>query len=417
MNEASSTTPAPPPKRFGNVAWVASTYFGQGLPWSFLHQMATDYLTAVRAPLWQVGYTSWLHTATAFKFLWGPVVDSAGTKRTWMVLLQVLLGFGMLGVAGVSAFGGGGLGMFWLSLSILAVIHATHDIACDGYYMLALGRSDQALYSGARVAAFRAAMLVGSSVLIFVAGKTSWPVAFSAAGVLMILVGAGNALFIPRFAEGGSGQLEAGQPNQRKPGAFLTSYRTFFGQPHIFLVLLFILTFKLGDIMTFAMSRPLLRDIGITTAQRGLLGTPQMLSHIGGAIVGGWLIARHGLQRCLVPMIYFMALPLYIVLAWVAPSFPWVLAIVAFEQFAGGIGSTAQVVYLMQRCKRQFSASHYAFATAVTAVGTTISGASSGHLNEAVGHRTYFILCFAFSLPAMILVLFVPKAPVEAEGS
>jgi PAT family beta-lactamase induction signal transducer AmpG len=408
----------PPRKRARNLAWVASTNFGEGLPWSFLHTMATDYLTAIRAPLWQIGYTSWLHTATSFKFAWGPIVDLFGSKRSWMVVLQVVLGVLMLGVAAVSGDGAGGLGLFWVALSVLAVVHATHDVACDGYYMLALSRKDQALYAGARVAAFRLAMLVGGSALIYLAGKTNWGLGFGAAGLIMIVVGAGNWLFVPRV-EKGVPDLASGSTSTRpRPaGAFFAAYRTFFSQPNAALVLAFIFAFKLGDIMTFAMGRPLLRDIGITTAQRGLIGTPQMLSHMAGAIAAGWLISRFGLARCLAPMIYVMAIPLYIILAWLAPSFPWVVLIVALEQFAGGMGSTAQTVYLMQRCRREFSASHYAFASAITAIGTTISGAASGHLNSALGHRWYFVFCFGMSLPSMILVLFVPKQPIESDAA
>jgi MFS family permease len=72
-------------------------------------------------------------------------------------------------------------------------------------------------------------------------------------------------------------------------------------------------------------------------------------------------------------------------------------------------------VYLMQRVRRAFSASHYAFATALTAVGTTFSGAFSGKLYGAVGMRWYFVLCLGFGLPSMILVLFVPKTPTEPD--
>jgi PAT family beta-lactamase induction signal transducer AmpG len=395
---------------------VVSTYFGQGLPWTFLHQMATDYLTAIRAPVQQIGYTSWLHTAVSFKFAWSPAVDLTGTKRGWMVGLQMIMGLLMFGVAFISRQGLDGLGVFWMSLAILAIVHATHDIACDGYYLLALSRRQQALYSGARVAAFRAAMLVGSSALVILAGVTSWPMGFAAAGAQMFLVGLGNAIFVPRIAEPERKTSADGEGKRKGPPAFLNAYRTFFTQPHAALVLAFIFCLKLGDIMTFAMSRPLMRDIGITTAQRGLLATPQMLGTMAGAIFGGWLMSRYGLQRTLAPIIWFMALPLYILIAWLQPSFPWVVVIVTLEQFAGGMGSTAHTVYMMQRCRRQFSASHYAFASALVALGSTVTGGFSGHLNAAFGHRWYFVLCFAFSLPGMLLALIVPKAPIEQDA-
>jgi PAT family beta-lactamase induction signal transducer AmpG len=260
-------------------------------------------------------------------------------------------------------------------------------------------------------------MFVGSSALVFLAGKTNWLMGFGAAGAIMIVLGLGNGLFVPRVDESvPRDDAKAGaKAGARRVASYFSAFRSFFAQPHAPLVLAFIFCFKLGDLMTFAMSRPLLRDIGIDTAQRGLIATPQMLSHMAGALAGGWLISKYGLERCLAPMIYFMAIPLYIVIAWTEPSFSWVVVIVILEQFAGGMGSTAQIVYLMRRCRRAFSASHYAFASAVTAVGTTVVGAQSGHLNGALGHRWYFVACFLFSVPSMILVLFVPKAPLDPE--
>jgi PAT family beta-lactamase induction signal transducer AmpG len=404
---------APPPRKLRNLAWVATSYFGEGLPWSFLHQMGTEYLTAIRAPNSQVGYTSWLHLAVTLKFLWSPVVDLAGTKRRWMIVMQVLLGLGMIGVGAISTSGLEGLGVFWIALGVLAIMHATHDIACDGYYLLALGRSDQALYSGPRIAAFRLAMLVGSSGLVVLAGRTSWFLGFAAAGVLMTLVGVINALVVPHITEPPKPAREKG--SSRNWRAFFAAYATFFDQPQIVRILLFMLTLKLGDIMMFAMSKPLLRDIGLDTSWRGVLNGISSFCTIGGAMVAGWWISRRGLERALIPIIYIMnlAIPLYAVLAWVAPPIWIIIPTVCIEQFAAGMGATAQSVFLMQRCRRAFSASHYAFATAITALGTTFSGAFSGHLNTAVGHRWYFILCIFFGIPSMILVLIVPRTPVD----
>jgi PAT family beta-lactamase induction signal transducer AmpG len=416
---APEPAPAPAPARKHNpadLAWVIPTNYGEGLPWSFIHQMGTDYLTAIRAPIAQVGYTSWLHLAGTLKFVWSPIVDLAGRKRTWMVAMQVLLGAGMLGIAWISQGGLGSLGAFWLALGLLAIMHSTHDIACDGYYLIKLNRSDQALYVGPRVFAFKLATLTGSFVLIALAGARSWPVGFAAAAILMTAVGVINTLFVPRVSEPVRPRVvEVGLG--RKARDFLEAYRTFFDQPRMLPVLLFILTLKLGDIMMFSMAKPLLRDIGIGTEQRGWLGLPTQIFSILGAVVAGGMLARWGIRRMLIPIIYFMnlAIPLYAVMAWTAPPFWVVVCLVSIEQFAGGMGQTAQQVYLMQRVRRAFSASHYAFATALTALGTTFSGAFSGKLYGAVGIRWYFIVCFGFGLPSMILALIVPKAPVETD--
>jgi PAT family beta-lactamase induction signal transducer AmpG len=272
------------------------------------------------------------------------------------------------------------------------------------------------LFSGVRNAPYRAAMFVGSSILVILAARTSWFWGFGAAGAIMCLVGATNAAIMPhppertRASQGGAGE--------RKGAEFLQAYRSFFFQPNAAIVLSFMLFYKLGDIMMFAMSKPLLRDIGVDTAQRGVLNAIGPASQILGSILGGAIIARHGLQRSLVPMTFLQnfAIPLYLGMAIFKPSFFGVIPVVVAEQFAAGIGAAAHVVFLMQRCKTAFSASHYALATSVVSVASTVSGVISGPLNDAVGHVAFFAIAFVASWPSLVLVLFVPKTAVEPAG-
>ncbi len=414
---SSPPPPCPPPPRSKRaLLWTSTTYFGEGLPWSFLHQMCTEFLTAIGASKTQIGSTSLLHLAVTFKFVWSPIVDLFGKKRNWVIALQVLLALGMFVVAAIAP--GGNLPLFWLVLGVLAVIHATHDIACDGFYLQALDKNGQALFSGGRIAAFRAAMIVGSSVLVYLAGRTSWTLGFGAAGLLMILIAFVNSLVMPRWSGPGptTAPPPAADPSAHvKAAAFLAAYRSFLAQPQAALVLSFMFFYKLGDIMMFAMSKPLLRDLGIDTSQRGILNGFGTAATIAGSVLGGALIARRGLDRCLVPMTYLqnLAIPLYIGMAVVRPTFAGVVPIVLVEQFAAGMGAAAHVVFLMRRCRSAFSASHYALATAVVSLGSTLSGYASGPLNEALGHPLFFTIAFVASWPSLILVLIVPKADLE----
>jgi len=91
-----------------------------------------------------------------------------------------------------------------------------------------------------------------------------------------------------------------------------------------------------------------------------------------------------------------------------------VIAIVIIEQFASGIGNASHVVFLMRRSRATFSASHYAFATAIVSLGSTLSGYLSGPLNTKVGHPWFFTCAFLASVPALILVWFVPREAIEA---
>jgi PAT family beta-lactamase induction signal transducer AmpG len=112
-----------------------------------------------------------------------------------------------------------------------------------------------------------------------------------------------------------------------------------------------------------------------------------------------------------------LAIPLYVVLAVVKPSFGIIFLTVMVEQLVSGIGNAAHVVFLIQRSRGVFSASHYAFATAIVSLGSTLSGYVSGPLNQHFGHPIFFTLAFVASWPALVLVWFVPKDAPPVEGA
>ncbi len=405
-----------PPRSKRALLWTSTTYFGEGLPWSFLHQMGTEFLTAIGASKTQIGATSLLHLAVTFKFAWSPALDLFGKRRTWLWVLQLVLGLGMFAVAAVAP--SRNLTAFWLLVSALAVVHATHDVACDGFYLQALDKHGQALYSGTRLGAYRLAMIVGSSLLVVLAGKTSWMWGFGAAGVLMILTALVNAAIMPHPPELTPGAEVA--PDGAHPPravAFVDAFRSFITQPHAALVLSFMLFYRLGDIMMFAMSKPLLRDLGVDTAHRGILNGFGTGASILGVVLGGAFVARRGLERALVPLIYVqnLGIPLYIGMAVWKPHLPAITAIVLVEQLVGGLGMAGATVFLMQRCRRAFSSSHFAMATSVVSLASTFSGYASGPLNERLGHPLFFTVAFLASIPSLVLVLLVPKTSIELE--
>ena len=407
----------PPAKSKRALLWTSTTYFGEGLPWSFLHQMGTDFLTQIGASKTQIGSTSLLHLAVTFKFAWSPVLDLFGKRRTWLWGLQLVLGLGMFAIASVapSVAPNRNLALFWMMMAGLAVVHATHDIACDGFYLQALDRREQALYSGTRLGAYRLALVVGTGALTYLAGTKGWFWGFGAAAVIMIVVGLVNALVMPHPPEIDTPLVAAGgHPGAR---AYAEAFRTFLAQPNAALVLAFLLCYRLGDIMMFAMSKPLLHDLGVDTAHRAVLNTYGMTASILGVVVGGAFVARRGLERSLVPLIYLqnLGIPLYIAMAVWKPHLPAITAIVIVEQLLGGLGMAGATVFLMQRCRREFSASHFAMATSVVSLASTFSGFASGPLNDRLGHPLFFTVAFLASIPSLVLVLLVPKTPIEVE--
>ena len=177
--------------------WVSTTYFAEGFPYGVVHQMAEVLFRELGASLQVIGLTSLLHLPYNLKFLWAPLVDSYGTKRSWLVLTEVALALVLVALAFVSTVGsvvGAASGAF----ALLAFASATHDIAIDGYYLEALDQKGQSRFVGYRAMAYKIATMAVAGPLLVVAGRAGWLVGFlMAAGIMGLLLGYHSA-FLPR---------------------------------------------------------------------------------------------------------------------------------------------------------------------------------------------------------------------------
>ncbi len=420
----------------GVVAWTSSTYFAEGLPWTILHQVAAEFFTALGLPATQVGYTSVLHLSTSLKFVWSPLVDLFGTLRRWMVTTQAVLG-GLLGILALLAHdlaSRGGIPdttLVWIVLVMIGIASATHDIACDGYYMDALDKQAQARHAGVRVAAFRAAMLVGNAGLVYLGGRFGWLWGFGLAAVWMLSLAVAHHWLLPHHRGHRPATPAPGQTAQSLRFAQIrASYASFLTQDRAVVVVLFLLTYKLGDALMFNMSKVLLRDLGITTAERGVINGFGTAASIVGAIVGGWWIARKGLAAAIVPITLLMAAtqPLYLLLAaptlpagllaaaevptsvltTFTPSLAWVGLVLVIEQICGGMAVAAQMVFLMRRCHPDHKAAHFAFGTAIYALAQTATGTYSGWVYQGHGPLFYFAIASVACIPCLMLVTQIP---------
>jgi len=151
-------------------SWVPSLYFAEGIPYVLVMTLSVIFYKRMGISNSDIAlYTSWLYLPWVIKPLWSPIVDILKTKRFWIVIMQLIIGVGLAGVAftiPVSNFFQYTLAFFWL----LAFSSATHDIAADGFYMLGLSKHDQAFYVGIRSTFYRLAMLTGQGLLVILAG-------------------------------------------------------------------------------------------------------------------------------------------------------------------------------------------------------------------------------------------------------
>ncbi len=188
-------------------------------------------------------------------------------------------------------------------------------------------------------------------------------------------------------------------------------------KPAVALSLLFIICYKIGDEIIFSMGTPFLkRYLLVTNIQlawmSGLVG---LFGSIVGTTVGGLWIKKTGLARAIWPLTLLMNVNIlaYVWLAWQRPyatSLSGMLTIggvYCYEQIAAGLGNAVLIVYILQTCKKEFKAGHYAIGSAFMSVFSTIFGTFSGIIVEHLGYTNLFVIGFCATIPAMALMFFV----------
>lgn len=413
--------------------WCFSTYLAEGLPFAIIRILSSVFFTDIGVKERYIGYLNFLGLPWNLKFLWAPFLDIISTKRAWMITVQALISLLVLGISFFCFTASQPsdpdllLAIISATFIVLAFLSATNDIAIDGYYMEGLtDPKEQAAYTGARVFAYRLAVILVRSGFVALAAFAAarmggadkfrpWGYAFGAAAISMLLLTLFHAWQLPQFEKE---RARASRSLTAITRDFVRAFKTYFEQEKVALVILFIITYKIGDEILFSMGTPfLMRQLKVTTSQLswigGILGA---LGTIAGTSLGGIWIQRKGLKKAIWPLTILMNFNIwaYIGLAWKSPSaetlpgLTTIAVVHCYEQMAAGLGNAVLIVYLLRTCKAEFKASHYAVGSAIMSLFSTLFGGFGGIIVEKMGYLNLFILAFGASIPAMALMFWVP---------
>jgi MFS transporter, PAT family, beta-lactamase induction signal transducer AmpG len=405
--------------------WIPTLYFGQGLPYVAVMTLSVVMYKNLGLSNGDIAlFTSWLYLPWVIKPLWSPLVDLVRTKRLWIIAMQLLVGAAFACVAltlPAENYVRYTLAFFWL----LAFASATHDIAADGFYMLALEQHHQAAFVGIRSTFYRCAMIFGQGALVWLAGhfatqlgspKSAWQLVFVVLAVLFVCLAIAHAFSLPRpYAD------VTRKHTSDFFSEFIATFQSFFQKPGILLALGFMLTYRLGEAQALKLIAPFMLDartkggLGFSTEQFGFIyGTIGVLALTCGGILGGLAISRNGLRAWLWSMILAVHLPnlLFVALAFTLPTEPWVItAAIAVEQFGYGFGFAAYLLFMIMTADGEHKTAHYALCTGFMALGMMLPGMVSGRIQEALGYPQFFVWVCVCTLPSMVIAYFLNIRP------
>ncbi len=399
--------------------WVPTLYVAEGIPFfivTFISVTLFKQLGMPNAPL--ALFTSLISFPWIIKPLWSPFVDVIKTKRWWIITMQALMVLSTLLIAFLAPRGYFAIGL--ILFTITAFASATHDIAADGYYMIALDDKKQAAFVGVRSIFYKLASLYCQAILLLIVGllekshsvADSWQWTMLSVAALIAVIALWHGWQLPRVEP----MPEHKNHTEIWKEIGLT-FVEFFQKQGIVLALLFMLIYRLPEALLLKLCMPFFLD---PIEQGGLGLAPEIIalcySAIGvvmmllGGVLGGLAGSKWGLKRVIIWMCLFLTLPciVYCYMAMAQPTNLWIIsACVGFEQFGYGIGYTACMLFMMQFAKGEHKTAHFSICTAIMYLGLMLPGLVAGYLQEWLGYTNFFWFVMVCCIPSILVTYLV----------
>ncbi|MDO8422327.1 MAG: AmpG family muropeptide MFS transporter [Parvibaculum sp.] len=403
--------------------------FSSGLPLALTGSTLALWMRDEGVDLKTIGLFALVGLPYSIKFLWAPFVDHLripyltrllGRRRSWLVLTQLALAMAVFSMGLVDPK----LTPYLMALAavVVAFISATQDIVIDAFRIESLPEEEQAAAMANFVAAYRVAMLVATGGAV---GLVSWVQASGAnaeaawsygyAG-MAALVGIGLiASFLAKEPDvQPSETAESESFIIRFRHAVIDPFLEFARRRQWFVILVFIIFFKLGDAYAGHLLGPFAIDLGFEkSVYAGISSSVGLIAALCGGYLGGWLVNAVGQTRGLWigGIMQMLSNLVFCWLAFVGPV-PSALAVaVGIESFTGGIGTVVFVGWISSLCRiRSFTATQFALLSALSSFGRTFLSASGGQVAEVVGWVFFFGVSTLVALPGLALLWWLSRS-------
>ncbi len=377
--------------------------FASGLPLLLTISVLQAWMKDEGVDLSVIGLMALVGLPYTLKFLWAPLFDRftlpfLGRRKGWLLVAQITLMLSIVGLGFTNPSNNPWLVAF--AAFLVTFFSASQDIVIDAYRREDLADEELGLGSSLYVNGYRLAMLLASGGGLILADVTSFRLVYLTMASCMS-VGVIATLLTPEP------EVPAGSPKSLKE-AVVDPFKEYFSRTGALWILAFILFYKIGDTMASAMTIPFYLDIGFSKTEIGavvkLFG---FWATIAGSLAGGIFILQCGINRSLWVFGFLQAISTagFAVLFYIGHSIPALAAVVAFENFSAGLGTSAFVAFMASLTNKKFTATQYALLSSLMGVPRVFASAPTGFMVEAMGWSGFFIFCALIAIPGMLLLL------------
>jgi PAT family beta-lactamase induction signal transducer AmpG len=385
-----------------------------GLPLLLTASTLQAWMTTEGVSLTAIGMVSLISAPYTFKFLWAPFLDRytfpfLGRRRGWMIVTQMLT---LLAIFGLSFFNPKtDLMMMAFFAFFIAFFSASQDIVIDAYRREIVIEEELGLASSLYVNGYRLAMLVSGAFALFLADQMSWKSVYQIMSLCMV-----PAIFFTFLAPREQDSIKA--PLTLKQ-AVVEPLKDFFTRRGAFIILTFIMLYKVGDNMASNMTTPFILQSGYSKTDIATVAkTFGMGATLIGALLGGMLMLRLKMKTALIIFGLFQAVSTlgFSILPSMPVHFTSLALIIGFENLAAGMGGSAYAAYMASLTNKQFTATQYALLSSLMAIPRVILSSPTGKMAEVLGWEMFFVVCTFMALPGLILLIpvFRLEKPTQA---
>jgi len=376
--------------RSHKILLLGSLYLAQGLPYGFFTQALPVLLRDAGYSLKAISATSLLFLPWALKFLWAPFVDHRGTRKAWLLPLQVAGVAGALLLSRVDVTEG--LVVLLAAAFIFNLIAACQDIATDGLAVRILDSRERGLANGLQVGAYRIGMILGGGLLLWVFAKAGWATMFACMAVMLAFT------VIP--------VLTLREPPRTEPRSGASATQLAVGWvrrlrvPGMLAFIGLICFYKFGDSMVASLVGPFMRDSGLSKETIAIMkGTIGSIASLAGAAIGGWFAFRAGRRNALLTcgLLQTMSLLLYLAAAFGAGGMAMFWAATIAEHLFGSMATVALFTLMMDASDPEHAGTDYTLLACAIVVAMGLANFTGAVIGDAAGYGPAFFAGFVLS--------------------
>jgi MFS family permease len=386
-------------QRTRTIVLLSALYLAQGLPYGFFTLALPVVLREAGLSLTAISATSLLYLPWALKFLWAPYLDQLGTRKAWLLALQLSTVVGALLLSQIRIDEG------YIAIIVGAfafnIIAASQDVVTDGLAVRLLDTHERGLANAVQVGAYRVGMILGGGLLLWIFAKSGWSTMFTCMAVLLAIT------VIPVLAL----REPKGAAVKVRPrfGALAVGWLQRMLVPGMLGFAGLIFCFRFGDAMVSTLLSPFMKDQNLSTETIALMkGTVGSATSLLGALLGGWFAFRVGRRFALLATGIGQAITF--IPYWIASlgiggvNLLWGATIV--EGIVSTMATVALFTLMMDAADPEHAGTDYTLLASVYVLVSSIGQFAAALIADHSGYPTMFAIGIALTALGTLTLVF-----------